>query len=100
MSLNRWKEINEIQFYFQCWDKLEEIIIFVKNFYKNEKDFIKHVFLNMTQDTGNYLVDKEQSIRDKLKTILENPDFRLFELTDFCVAKTKGRLTISKDPLN
>lgn len=37
------------------------------------------------------------NVRNKLKMILEDPEFCLFELTDFCVAKTKGRLTISKN---
>ena len=52
----------------------------------------------MKQDTDNYSVRDEQHIKNKLKTILEDPDLHLFELTDFCVAKTKGRLTISKNP--
>jgi hypothetical protein len=39
----------------------------------------------------------QQEIGNKLKEILKDPDFHLFELTDFCVARTKGRLTISKE---
>jgi len=42
----------------------------------------------------------KQNIQNKLKTILEDPDFCMFELTDFCVAKTKGRFLISKNSNN
>ena len=51
----------------------------------------------MQENSDFHLKKIDQNIRNKLKTVLEDPEFCMFELTDFCVANTKGRFLISKN---
>lgn len=46
------------------------------------------------------MVTPEHKMKNKLKKILEDTRFEYFELTDYCIARTKGRLLVTRNNIN